>query len=37
MECERFDTLGPPFEPKAAQPPRLDQNGSVWAATSCPA
>ena len=37
MESERIDTLVLPIEPKAAQPPRLDQNGSVWAATSCPA
>ena len=37
MESERIDTLVLPIEPKAARPPRLDQNGSVWAATSCPA
>lgn len=37
MESERIDTLVLPIEPKAAQPPRLDRNGSVWTATSCPA
>lgn len=34
MEDERIDTLVLPIEPKAAQPPRLDRNGSVWAAAA---
>ena len=34
MESERIDTLVPPIEPKAARPPRLDRNGSVWAAAA---
>lgn len=33
MENERIDTLVLPIEPKAARPPRLNRNGSVWAAT----
>ena len=34
MENERIDTLVLPIEPKAARPPRLDRNGSVWAAAA---
>ena len=34
MEDERIDTLVLPIEPKAARPPRLDRNGSVWAAAA---
>lgn len=34
MEGELINTLVLPIEPKAAQPPRLDQNGSVWAAAA---
>lgn len=34
MESERIDTLVLPIEPKAARPPRLDRNGSVWAAAA---
>jgi len=34
MENERIDTLVLPIEPKAAWPPRLDRNGSVWAAAA---
>ena len=37
MENERIDTLVLPIESKAARPPKLDRNGSVWAAASCPA
>lgn len=34
MEGELINTLVLPIEPKAAQPPRLDRNGSVWAAAA---
>lgn len=34
MENKRIDTLVLPIEPKAARPPRLDRNGSVWAAAA---
>lgn len=34
MENERIDTLVLPVEPKAARPPRLDPDGSVWAAAA---
>lgn len=34
MEDERIDTLVLPIEPKVARPPRLDRNGSVWAAAA---
>lgn len=34
MEGELINTLVLPIEPKAARPPRLDRNGSVWAAAA---
>ena len=34
MENERIDTLVLPIEPKATRPPRLDRDGSVWAAAA---
>ena len=34
MEDELINTLVLPIEPKAARPPRLDRNGSVWAAAA---
>lgn len=34
MENELINTLVLPIEPKAARPPRLDRNGSVWAAAA---
>lgn len=34
MNNERIETLVLPTEPKAARPPRLDRNGSVWAAAA---
>lgn len=34
MEDELINTLVLPIEPKAARPPRLDRDGSVWAAAA---
>lgn len=34
MNNERIDTLVLPIEPKATRPPRLDRDGSVWAAAA---